>query len=405
MAQALRNLVYDSNPSDIEGIKQQLTVINEEYADKGKSGNVEAKVMTYYFEGIIYIIDGDVAFWEKDYRTALDNYMRGLRLLSRFNNSRGAEDQLNNMANCFIDRINGHIAVTKGLRTREKDVRHQFFGEALNSYNAEIKSASLSKQSFSAYIAFGRASYLEGLIWENRGDTFQKKKTGEAKRNYLSARRAYSVAFFIDKRIKEDIKNINNKIKEMTITRIIDNAVKFQEKAVIQVTKGEYLEAKRKFKQSSKWYDRAGVIDDNSMKRRVYLAMTNLMNSRSYEAIAMDLSKRQDKMEEASKNWKLAQSQADRALGLLARVKDKKAQAICKTLREYYMGQQAKTSGINFFDTDEFEASNEQFYEAKIHFQEGILSNEEAKIPDLRKTLELELNDINGFLSMLVQLT
>ncbi|MHA1910196.1 MAG: hypothetical protein ACTSYA_00750, partial [Candidatus Kariarchaeaceae archaeon] len=273
MAQALTNLVYDSNPSDIENIKQQLEVINEEYADRGKSGNVEAKVMTYYFEGIIYIIDGDQAFWDNDYRTALDSYMRALRLLSRFNNSRGADDRINKMATCFIDRINGHIAVAKGLRTRENDVRHQFFEEALNSYNSEIKSASQIKQSFSAYLAFGRASHLEGLIWENRGDIFLKEKSGEAKRNYLSARKSYAVASFIDKRIREKLKTINVKIKKITIARIIDKAVKFQEEAVFNITNTKFLVAEKKFKQSSNWYDRAGVVDDSSEKRRVYLAM------------------------------------------------------------------------------------------------------------------------------------
>ncbi|MHA1259095.1 MAG: hypothetical protein ACTSRO_05540, partial [Candidatus Heimdallarchaeaceae archaeon] len=260
-------IYYEPFYSDPQESYHQFSEVYNHFKEKGEE-SVNFRVLSYFYEGMLYLINGDAYYFQEDYNQALQNYESANKLIVRSRASRGVE----------------------GDQIFEEMMKWANYAEAMKK--------------------------LVRSLAEKKADDSRNYK-----RYLLRARTELFKANFIYRILDKELDDIQNKIDEITKQHIVARAETFWDNGTKHNTISMFKKAQRFFAIASKYYSRASEICENFMEQRLYLALSKITLASRLESEANELYKRKDNPEKASARFLKAVETVDLALGLLSSIK------------------------------------------------------------------------------------
>ena len=149
---------YDGNEREMVQFLDQYSMIRE---SKRNEGNVNAKVLSYFFDGLIALTNADESFWAGNNQGAYTSYQESLRMFNRFKNSRNSDARLDRLSTRMIHRTTGLLNLTDAIIIKDNVTKEDLFSQALGNFNEEVSLANIMNEQMSSYAAFARASFTE----------------------------------------------------------------------------------------------------------------------------------------------------------------------------------------------------------------------------------------------------
>jgi len=164
---------YDGNEPNFADFSEYYADLHAFYLQKGVD-DVNSKVISYFFEGMKELVDGDVLFWDRNYIDSQMRYAEGKKFIQRFERSRGIEAKLDMLADRILQRVEGLIDLSQALQFTESKSREKLLSSALEHFNAETKIATEMGDTISAIVAYARALKVESIYWKDKSDNSRK---------------------------------------------------------------------------------------------------------------------------------------------------------------------------------------------------------------------------------------
>ncbi|MHA1223085.1 MAG: hypothetical protein ACTSP3_07490, partial [Candidatus Heimdallarchaeaceae archaeon] len=286
-------IYYEPFYSDPQESYHQFSEVYNHFKEKGEE-SVNFRVLSYFYEGMLYLINGDAYYFQEDYNQALQNYESANKLIVRSRASRGVE----------------------GDQIFEEMMKWANYAEAMKKLVSGKLEKDLDRQ-IDIFIS-AKPDFIEFLrsLAEKKADDSRNYK-----RYLLRARTELFKANFIYRILDKELDDIQNKIDEITKQHIVARAETFWDNGTKHNTISMFKKAQRFFAIASKYYSRASEICENFMEQRLYLALSKITLASRLESEANELYKRKDNPEKASARFLKAVETVDLALGLLSSIK------------------------------------------------------------------------------------
>ena len=390
---------YEPVYSDIEDVYYQFSQILEEFKEQGEE-NVNAKVLSYFYEGMLLLLEGDQFINSKDYPQAKLKYEEGLKLLVRSKASRGRDgDQI-------FDEMVKWISYTEAMQKicsvhEEEDAgkNTQAIEEILQKFNSFLEERKKENNPIDELIAKARISYVKYL--QKRTESIGlEENTKKYKKILLKARFELMKANFLFRSFGDELTELQNNIDEITKQHIIGRAEGFWDQGTQNITLSNFEEAQRHFGIASEYYSRASEICANFMEQRLYLALSRITQASELESKANSFYKRKDKPKEASDILFQAVETVDLALGLLTSIKSESLIRNMTAQRSYYEALASETEGIYLFDNEKFSEAIDKFDIAMKKLEETQLSATEDQLEHLLEFVRTGKSEVEGYISM-----
>ena len=390
---------YEPVYSKIEDVYYQFSQILEKFKELGEE-NVNAKVLSYFYEGMLLVLEGDQFFNSKEYSQAIAKYEEGLKLIVRSRASRGREgDQIYDEmvkwisyteAMQLICGVNIEEDVSKNLKAIEEGI--QKFGIFLEERKKENNRAD-------ELVAKARISYAK-YLQRKLESVGLEEDTKNYKKTLLKARFELMKANFLFRSFSDELTELQNSIDEITKQHIIGRAEGFWDRGTQNITLSNFQEAQRYFGVASEYYSRASEICANFMEQRLYLALSKITQASELESKANAFYKRKDKPKEASEILFQAVETVDLALGLLTSIKSESLIRNMTAQRSYYEALASETEGIYLFDNEKFTEAIVKFETAMKKLEETQLSATEGQLEHLLEFVRTGKSEVEGYISM-----
>ena len=394
-----RFIHYEPVYSDLNKIFAEYSEILETYKKAGEE-NVNAKVLSYFYEGMLYIIKADDLFNKRDYPQALKHFEDGLKLIVRSRASRGIEgDPVFKEMIKWTNYSEGMVRTCKSLIETEPNQQLAIINEGIDFFKAFFENRNEENNQVDCLIAKSRVSFAKYVLNKTIAQT-KSDNTTSYKKYLLQARTELMKANFFFRSFDEEMEELHNKIDEITKFHIISRAELFWDRGTEYITQSLFNKALRYFAIASKYYARASVICDNFMEQRLYLALSRITQASRFEAEANELYKRKDKPKKASEIFMKAVEIVDIALGLLTSIQSKTLIYNMTAQRSFYEALSLETEGIYLFDQENFKEAQEKFEEAMKKLEETQRCATEGNIDQLLEFVRTSKNEIEGYLSM-----
>ncbi|MHA1953396.1 MAG: hypothetical protein ACXAAM_04795 [Candidatus Heimdallarchaeaceae archaeon] len=390
---------YEPIYTDPNEVYEEYSTILQQFKEIGED-DVNTKVLAYFYEGMLFLINADVYFKNKDYPQSIQNYEEANKLIVRSRASRGREGDR------IFDEMVKWISYTEGMKRIcgsfvEQDLDNQLsllkesFAFLEEFYQIRKKEESFIDEK----IALSRTNYSKYLFNRSYSSKYADN-TKKYKRYLLKARTELMKANFFYQSLDEELEELQNLIDEITKQHIVVRAEWFWDRGTENITLSQFNEALRFFAIASKYYARASEICENYMEQRLYLALSKITSASRFEAEANELYKRQDNPEQASKNFLKAVEIVDVALGFLATIKNEMLINNMTTQRSFYEGLALETEGIFFFDQENFKEALTKFESAMKKLDETQQSASEGGLDQLLEFIRLARSEVDGYISM-----
>ena len=390
---------YEPVYSILEDVYYQFSQILEKFKELGEE-NVAAKVLSYFYEGMLLVLEGDQFFKSKEFSQAITKYEEGVKLIIRSRASRGRDgdqifDEMVKWTNYteamqLICSVNVEEDVTKNLRAIEEGI------QKLGIFLEERKKENNRIDELVAKARISYARYLQKKL-ESRG---LEEDTKNFKRILLKARFELMKANFIFRSFGDELTELQNNIDEITKQHIIGRAEGFWDKGTQNITLSNFEEAQIHFGIASEYYSRASEICANFMEQRLYLALSKITHASELESKANAFYKRKDKPKEASEILFQAVETVDLALGLLTSIKSESLIRNMTAQRSYYEALASETEGIYLFDKEQFSEAIVKFETAMKKLEETQLSATEEQLEHLLEFVRTGKSEVEGYISM-----
>ncbi|MHA1667277.1 MAG: hypothetical protein ACTSUR_01365 [Candidatus Heimdallarchaeaceae archaeon] len=392
-------IYYEPFYSDPQESYHQFSEVYNHFKEKGEE-SVNFRVLSYFYEGMLYLINGDAYYFQEDYNQALQNYESANKLIVRSRASRGVEgDQIFEEMMKWANYAEAMKKLVSGKLEKDLDRQIDIFISAKPDFIEFLNARKKEENKIDEIIALARISYLEYLYLRSLAEK-KADDTRSYKRYLLRARTELFKANFIYRILDKELDDIQNKIDEITKQHIVARAETFWDNGTKHNTISMFKKAQRFFAIASKYYSRASEICENFMEQRLYLALSKITLASRLESEANELYKRKDNPEKASARFLKAVETVDLALGLLSSIKSESLIKNMRAQRSFYEALALETEGIVFFDKEEFEQATERFEQAIKKLDETQLSASEGNLENLIEFVRTAKSEIEGYISM-----
>ncbi|MCG3216396.1 MAG: hypothetical protein KAS63_06730 [Candidatus Heimdallarchaeota archaeon] len=390
---------YEPAYSDLESVYKEFSRTLKEFKKIGEE-NVAVRVLSYFYEGMLNLVQGDQLYNSKKYDRASKKYDEGLKLMVRSRASRGREgDQIFNEMIKWINYTEGMQRICVNFVEQNVDRKLEVISESILKFESFFNERKKEKNAIDEIIAKARISYAKYLQKKTESAKFEDN-TKKYKKYLLKARTELMKANFFFRTFNDELEELQNLIDELTKQHIIGRAEEFWDRGTHNITVSNFEEAQRLFSVASEYYSRASEICANFMEQRLYLALSKITQASDLEAEANSLYKRKDKPKEASIILSKAVETVDLALGLLTSIKSESLIRNMTAQRSYYEALASETQGIYLFDQENFEEALEKFEEAMKRLEETQLSATEGQLEHLLEFVRTGKSEVEGYISM-----
>jgi len=392
-------ITYEPCFNNYDIIYSKYLEVYEEFKKLGEE-NVNFRVLSYFYEGMLYLINGDKFFSEKEYKKANKNYEEAHKLITRSRASRGIENDniwlemvkwiaycesyLNLSKSYLVKDFSEKIKLIKKSKVAIKD----FVEKRKSDENVILNVYAKAKENYISYI------YYISLAQKYEKDTRMQKKI------LLKARRKLLLADFILNRFSEEIDDLDFKIDELTKIHIVERAEMYWNKGTLLISQSDFMSAHKYLLLASQYYERASKVCSEFIELRLYLALSKITESSSLEAKANELYRRQDQPLEASKLFEKAYEVVDESLGLLATIHNEVLINNMTAQRSYYEALALEAKGISLFDEEKYKEAINVFEQSMQKLKETERLVIEGSSEHLQEYIRLAKNEIEGYLSM-----
>ncbi len=388
---------YDGNEPDPEKYLTQFTTLQANYRAEG---SVMSKVISYFFDALVALIDGDMNFSNDSFRDAYANYAEATKMFQRFSNSRNVKVRLDMLADRLNHRSKGNQKVCESFLTSDLELKDNLLLSALEHYNDEVNVANEMGDQMSSYAAFSRASLAQSQILLFRGREQIEKNSSESKKNLLESRLAIRQAVFINSHLKQYYEEIEEQLEDITRLRLLSKAERFGDDATHQSENGEYDEAMISNKKAASFYKRASAIATDGTSRRFLLSSATILEASIKESEANKNLKQLDNPSDASDNFEEAARFVDKAIALMGRFGNEDLVTNFKCQRDYYAAMSSMSKAVAVFDEDNYSEAMDLFKAAEENF-DNISSQSEQLDNEVLSRLSTESRaEILGYITM-----
>ncbi|OLS28800.1 MAG: hypothetical protein HeimC2_04010 [Candidatus Heimdallarchaeota archaeon LC_2] len=388
---------YDGNEREITQFVNQYSKIRE---SKRNEGNVNAKVLSYFFDGLLALTNADESFWSGDNQGAYTNYQEALRMFNRFKNSRNSDARLDRLSTRMIHRATGLLNLTDAIIIKDKDTKEDLFSQALNNFNEEVSLANVMNEQMSSYAAFARASFTESQILLNVAIRLREEDPDEAKKSLLNSRASLKQACYIDPRFLSFMETVETTLDDLTRHRLLRRAEIHADNATEKSEAGQYKDAKTLFHKAMLLHKRASSLAADTGDRRKLLASATIYEASIHETEASQFFRIENNTKAASGKYLDASKYVDKSIALMGHFGSKGLIDNLKCQSNYYKAMSNQSSAITEFDEDQFPESKTKFEDALQLFENVIKL---ATISDNEVLVNMSneaIADVKGYLSM-----
>ena len=385
-----------TNPNEVY---EEFSTILQQFKEVSED-DVNSKVLAYFYEGMLYLINADVYFKNKDYPQSIQNYEEANKLIVRSRASRGIEgDRIFDEMIKWVNYTEGMKRICGSFVEQDLDNQLSLLKESYSFLDEFYQIRKKEENFIDEKIALSRTNYSKYLFNKIYSSKYADN-TKKYKRYLLKARTELMKANFFYQSLEEEFEELQNLIDEITKQHIVVRAEWFWDRGTENIALSQFTEALRFFAVASRYYARASEICENFMEQRLYLALSKITSASRFEAEANELYKRQDNPEQASKNFLKAVEIVDVALGFLATIKNEMLINNMTAQRSFYEGLALETEGIFFFDQENFKEALTKFESAMKKLNETQQSASEGGLEQLLEFVRLAKSEVDGYISM-----
>ncbi|MHA1303641.1 MAG: hypothetical protein ACTSQE_01060 [Candidatus Heimdallarchaeaceae archaeon] len=390
---------YEPEYSDIEEVYSQYYKTLEEFKKLGEE-NITARVLSYFYEGLIYIINADQLFKAKEYEKALDIFENGHKLIVRSRASRGREgDEIWHEMIKWIYYSEAYLNICKSFLEEDLNEKLTLIQYGISNIKLFIEQRKREKNYIDVAYAKSRLHYMNYIYYHTLTQKYQKN-TRNVKKLLIYARSELLKAHFIFHSFDDELEKLDNLIDDLTKKHIVERAERFWDKGTMLIAQSNFMKAHQYFAMASQYYERASKICSDFMELRLYLALSKITKSSSIEAQANELYRRKDQPKKASSLFVEAYKIVDESLGLLASINNEILINSMTAQRSYYEALSLETEGIAFFDKEKYKEAIKTFEEAMKKLEETDRLVTDSTAEHLKEYIRLAKNEIEGYLSM-----
>ncbi len=365
-----------------------------------KSGddNVTARVLSYFYEGMMHIIEADQFLADKKYNQAYIQYNEGNKLIVRSRASRGIEGDT--IYHEMIKWTNYSEAMSHVARSYIVEKFESKINELEQSFNLfeEFNKLKEDENAVDGTIAKARFAHVHYLYYLYKS---QIEQNSERKLKYLlRSRSSLQKADFIFNKYHKEKDKLRDMIDNMLKERIVAKAERFWSQGSVLIQESRFKQAIRTFNIASLYYNRASEICSSFMEQRLYLALSKITRASQLESQANELYRRLDRPDEASEIFQEAQKIVDFAIGMLATIESETLITSMTAQRAYYDALALQTKGIAAFDNDQYKEALENFNDAMKKLDKTQNLAVEGNIEQLTAFVRRAKSEIEGYLSM-----
>lgn len=390
---------YDGNEPNYTEFSDYYADLHDYYLKKGVD-DVNSKVISYFFEGMKELVDGDILFWDRNYIDAQMKYAESKKFIQRFERSRGIEARLDLLADRILQRIEGMISLSQAMQFKDPKTRQNLLSSALEHFNAETKIATEMGETISAIVGYARALKVESVYWQDQSELIRETDSFEAKKLMMKARLKIKQAAFIDMKNQREAEMVENMLDDLTKERILVKAEILGNKAIIASEEGDYDNAITFYKQAILFYTRASQIAADSASRRFLLSMRTVLEASILEAEGNKAFKVLDNLEDAAKYFTEGSLEIDKAIALIGAYGNKTLQKTFTSQKYYYEGMAKQATGVQLYDNEQYQEAVDLFEDARASF---LMAIEEANDCENVTIIDLgnrALKDIENYINM-----
>ncbi len=392
---------YLGDEKEYDEIIKALMDLTNYFLERGREGDIEKKVLSYFTQGLTYLVNAEKAFFSKDYSGALQMYEDAKRRLVLFRDSWGSrEDFWDNLSRTYLFRTEGMISASKAMTTNDRLEQMKQFSEALKSFNEEVKLFTSMGDTYPAYVAFSRATFSEGMYWYKRGVTEKLKSTARAKKSLMNARGSMRKSVFFERRFISFFEEIVDQLDTLTQERVITKADELWTKSLISVDEGKYQNALKYSKLAKLLYKRAADLSSDVSKKRILLATATILDASYLEAKGNLALRELNKLDDAIEYFRKAEITADKALAMIGSFGSDQLRAGFEAEKEYYKGMTRLIKGIKLFDEQKYEEAKKYFKEALDIFSTAEKLAKLAENELILQFCHIGKNDARGYIEL-----
>ena len=388
---------YDGTEPDPENFLTEFTTLQGKYRTEG---SVMSKVISYFFDALVALIDGDMNFSNDNFRDAYTNYTEASKMFQRFMNSRNVKVRLDMLADRLNHRSKGNQKICESFLTSDLELKDNLLLTALNHYNDEVNVANDMGDQMSSYAAFSRASLAQSQILLFRGREQMEKNSSESKKNLLESRLAIRQAVFINLHLKKYYEEIEEQLEDITRLRLLTKAENFGDEATIQSENGEYDASMLSNKKAASFYKRASAIATDGSSRRFFLSSATILEASIKECEAHKNLKQLDQPSDASESFEEAAKYVDKAIALMGRLGNEVLVTNFRCQRDYYSAMSSMAKAVAVFDEDKYAEAMKLFREAEENFDIITSQSEELDNEVLSRLSTESRAEILGYITM-----
>jgi len=377
---------------------EKVKEIFESFNELGEE-NVLARIYSYFYNGLLYVISGDQYLKNGEYSKAEKEYEEGHKLLVRARASRGREgDEIHKEMVRWEYYANGMKLLSEALVSQNVEESVTFIQQAIKVFKQYSKLCA-EKGLFYKIIAESRLFFAQYMLHKNYVAQ-AKGKPSWYKKELLRAITELKKANFVFHFYLDELEYLQNELDEITKQRIVSRAEYFWNKGSEQIVFSNFSKAQKYFAIASRYYVRASEICADFLEQRLYLALSKITLASQFESKANELYKRLDKPEEASKLFEQSFKIVDDAIGLLLTINSEKLIQSMTAQRSFYEALMFQTKGIALFDKEDFKASLDLFDKAMQKYNETQQMATEAKLDQLLEFLKQYKSELEGYIAM-----
>ncbi len=388
---------YDSFGLDTEHEEERIRSLRKEYKKLGQE-DVDAKVLSYYYDGMDRMVESDKLYLEAKFTEAYDGYESASRLFSTCKHSRGAADILAIELDARISCCYAYMHCTRGLSTNIGHEKVEEFDKAQELFEKERQLVLKLGHKLRPIVIRARVEYAKGMYSKSIAEA-KSASSSAAKHHLMLARRAFLKSAALHPFAEELLEETLTALEEVTKQRTISKAETLLTRSDALHDEGDYTDAAIYRVAAGKYYQRASQNTGDPQEQKLLLSMGRICEASALEAKGNDMFKRLNDASSASSIYLEASMTIERALALAGSARSTLAKSF-GAQKTFYSGLHHETKGIGLFDREQFQEATKAFGEAKSAMEKAL---DEAKSSDnelLVTAVSSALMEIEGYIQM-----
>ncbi|MBN1330548.1 MAG: hypothetical protein JXA54_13825 [Candidatus Heimdallarchaeota archaeon] len=395
---------FDEFRTNLQDAVPHIDSIIKTLKQKDETGDSQAKVLLYLYQGLFSIINAEKKYRSGDYTNAIPEFNEGGKSINRFQRmSTGFSIEYQQDAERLDLFAKGRefecSALKKGVAIDDQ-IDHLI--EAANAYTLEVEIVEKIKKPLLIYNAKARAHFVQGLKTRLEGQkALTSKDYFTAKEKSLAGYRLFLYASYFNPTYTIWINEQNNTIKKISIILLKNQATKAWGDAYKLSNEGKFIESSEVCYLASKLYKRLSTLSIEKKDSLLMNAYSHMLRASMFEAKANEFLKKANDAKGAYPHFELAAEALKQAIDYLP--KNDENQILLKRWQiqwKYYLGSFHLTQGIQFLDAEKYKEAIEFLTKAEEEFSIGYKEAVEVKDDSLIKLIEKSSSETKGYIGM-----